>query len=94
MSPITINVCAGGTVRGNTFTLLNDTPNQCTINGLGNLVTAGNSFSVPGRSGGGSGFKICNIVSPAPAPGTSFSYTVGPPGTCGPGEGNPSIIYQ
>lgn len=87
------DVCAGGTASAGstTVTFTNDRPGSCTINGLGSLLDCGNSFTVPGRSGGNAGTKTCNILGTATA--GKYEYTVGGGVNC-PKETNPSIIYQ
>lgn len=84
-----IDVCAGGTVSGNTITFINHRPKSCTITGLGKLVDCGNSFSVPAKSGGGSpGTQTCAILPNAQK--GSYSYQA----SCCGDQTNPVIIYQ
>lgn len=84
-----IDVCAGGNASGTSVTFENHHEESCTISGLGTLLSCGNSFSVPAKSGGTAGSLTCSILSSA-AKGT-YSYTAS---CCGKKRTNPAIIYQ
>jgi hypothetical protein len=85
------DVCAQQTVASGTTTItfVNHHNEVCTIDGLGNLVDCGNSFTVPAKSGSTPGTKTCNVLSTA-TPGT-YDYTAS---CCGRKRTNPSIILQ
>jgi hypothetical protein len=86
----TIDLCAGGTVSAGstTITFTNHRPNACTITGLGNLLSCGNSFSVPAKANGVNGTITCTILSNAAAGRYPYSSS------CCDDETNPVIIMQ
>jgi len=85
-----MDICAGGTTNGGSITFENHHEEACTIGGLGNLLSCGNSFSVPAKSGSNPGTLTCTILSTA-AKGT-YPYTAS---CCSrKTQTNPAIIYQ
>lgn len=82
-SPATIDICAGGSVKADSITFVNNHGKDCTVTGLGGLVDCGNSFTVPKKSS-----TTCGILANA-QPG-SYPYKA----TCCGDQTNPVIIYQ
>src|SRR5215467_2742998 len=78
-----IDICAGGTVTGDSISFDNHHGHDCTVTGLGDLVDCGDSFTVPAKSS-----KVCNIL-PGAQPGT-YPYNA----DCCDKAANPVIIYQ
>ena len=84
------DLCAGGTVSAGstTVTFTNHRPNACTITGLGNLLSCGNSFVVPAKANGVNGSITCTILANAAA--GTYPYS----SSCCDDQTNPAIIYQ
>jgi len=87
----TFDLCAGANAAAGstTLTFTNHRPSACTITGLGSLVDCGNSFTVPGKSGGVNGTKTCTILANAAAGTYPYSSSC-----CDGPDTNPAIIYS